>query len=331
MKQRTRRHQQGYVFKKGNIWYLRYYDRVLDANGKPAAQQKCRRLANAVGAYRTKQAARNLAAEFLQQFNDGTATPESSMTLTVFVDKFYLPHVETHKRKSTYDGYKKLWKRYLKPRSEISLRDFRTVEGENLLADIAAAEDLCRTTLAHIKAFLSGTFRFARRQGVLRSENPMRDVLLPKARQGNETKAYSLEEIMQMLMILPELAATIVATAAFTGARRGEIRGMLWENYSSEQIRITQSVWRRHIDEPKTRESAAPVPVIPALAKFLEKHRESKGKPQSGLMFANIFRRPLDLDKLAREEIKPALEKAKLECFDAGLLRISTDWGFRTK
>src|SRR6266481_6017687 len=140
----------------------------------------------------------------------------------------------------------------------------------------------------------------------------MRDVVLPKARQGKETYAYSLEEIMQMLVVLSEPAATIVATAAFTGARRGEIRGMLWENYSEGQIRITQSVWRCQIDEPKTRESAAPVPVIPALAKFLEKHRLACGDPKSGLMFANTFGRPLDLDKIAREVIRPALEKAKL-------------------
>jgi hypothetical protein len=76
--------------------------------------------------------------------------------------------------------------------AEKPLRDFRTVDGERLLLEIAKSELTC-TTLAHIKAFLSGAFRYAKRQGVLNSENPMRDVVLPKAKPGGDTYAYSLE------------------------------------------------------------------------------------------------------------------------------------------
>ena len=52
---------------------------------------------------------------------------------------------------------------------------------EQMLASIARGEDLCRSTLGHIKHFLSGVFRYARRQGVLDSANPMRDVEIPRA------------------------------------------------------------------------------------------------------------------------------------------------------
>jgi integrase len=56
----------------------------------------------------------------------------------------------------------------------------------------------------------------------------MRDVVLPKGRPPGETFAYSLEEIKQMLEVLPEPAATITAVAAFTGVRKSELRGFLW-------------------------------------------------------------------------------------------------------
>ena len=173
-----------------------------------------------------------------------------------------------------------MWSRHLKARSSIALRDFRTVEGENMLLAIARTENLNRTSLGHLKSFLSGAFRYARRQGILNTgENPMRDVVLPKARPDNETHAYSLEDILRMLVVVPELAATVLATAAFTGARRGEIRGMLWENYNGEQIRITQSVFGSHANEPKSARSKAPVPVIAPLAKYLERHRAASGEP----------------------------------------------------
>jgi integrase len=311
---RTRRHQRGYVFKKGSAWYLRYYDHVMGAAGEAEHKQKCRRLADAVGRYRTKQAAWELAEEFLRSLNDGTATPESSMTLLRYVEDYYLPHVEEQKRLSTYKGYVHMWSRHLKGRSLIALRDFRTVDGENMLRSIARTESLNRTSLAHLKSFLSGALRYARRQGILNAgENPMRDVVVPKARPSSETHAYSLEDIMKMLVVVPEPAATALATAAFTGARRGEIRGMLWENYSGDQIRITQSVFGSHADEPKTAKSKAPVPVIAPLAKYLDRHRVVSGESVSGLIFKSKTGTPMDLAQIARFVIRPALNGTGIE------------------
>jgi integrase len=144
------------------------------------------------------------------------------------------------------------------------------------LKDIARQENLSRTTLGHIKHFLSGVFRYARRQGVL--ENPMHDVEIPKARPVGETYAYSLEEEAQMLAILPEPTATVVAIAAFTGARKGEIRGFTWENYDGSEIRVEKSVWRSHVDEPKRPKSKGAIPVIGQLKVLLDQHWERCGK-----------------------------------------------------
>src|ERR1035438_2180381 len=51
---RTRRHQKGYVFKKGSTGYLRYFDNVVGPSGDVEHKQKCCKLADA----RTKQEAR---------------------------------------------------------------------------------------------------------------------------------------------------------------------------------------------------------------------------------------------------------------------------------
>jgi integrase len=263
------RHQEGYLYRKGSLWLLRYYDSEF-ADGSVRRVQKTKKLAVFGAECSNKTAARDLAREFLESINLARNTPESAMTLTRFTEDRYLPSVEEHKRISTFRGYRNMWRRYLKPRSNIMLREFRTVDGERLLQSIAKEHNLTCTTLAHIKAFLSGVFRFAKRQGVINSENPMRDVVLPKGNPPSETHAYSLEDIVQILDVLPEPAATIVAAAAFTGARKGEVRGFLWENYDGVQIRISQSFWRGHALEPKTRKSKAPVPVIAQLARRLE-------------------------------------------------------------
>jgi len=67
------------------------------------------------------------------------------MTLLRFTEDRYLPFVEEHKRSSTFHGYRNMWKRYLKLRCDIMLRDFRTVEGERILEPTAKEDKLTST------------------------------------------------------------------------------------------------------------------------------------------------------------------------------------------
>ncbi len=135
----------------------------------------------------------------------------------------------------------------------------------------------------------------------------------PQGEEGEETYAYSLEEVTQMLAVLPEPAATVVAAAAFAGMRRGELRGLRWESYSGTEIRVTQSVWESIVTEPKTRKSKAPIPVIAPLAQKLDAHRCTLGNPTSGYVFPSSKGTPLNLANLARRVVKPALVKAGLK------------------
>jgi integrase len=118
-----------------------------------------------------------------------------------------------------------------------------------------------------------------------------------------------------MLSLLPERAATVTAVAAFSGLRKGEIRGLLWEHYDRGEIRVTQSIWNSHVTQPKTRKSKAAVPVVPILCERLDRFRASIGDPQSGLVFAAGNGSPLNLDNLARRDIKPVIEGVGIPWF----------------
>jgi hypothetical protein len=58
----------------------------------------------------------------------------------------------------------------------------------------------------------------------------------------------------------------VIAAAVFTGARRGELRGMFWENYREGELLIARSIWNGITTDPKSRKSKAPIPIIPKLA-----------------------------------------------------------------
>ena len=115
-------------------------------------------------------------------------------------------------------------------------------------------------------------------------------------------------------------AATIVATAAYTGLRLSELRGLVWEAYTPTAdedslgcVFVTRSVWRSSIGEPKTQKSKAPVPVIPQLAARLSAHRGACGNPTAGPVFANTLGKPLALDWLYQTQMKDVLRRARSE------------------
>lgn len=74
-------------------------------------------------------------------------------------------------------------------------------------------------------------------RGISLTCNPVIGAATPKGKPALETFAYKLEEVLRIIGLLPEPAATVAATAAFIGLRRSEIRGLLWENYDGKEIR----------------------------------------------------------------------------------------------
>jgi integrase len=183
-----------------------------------------------------------------------------------------------------------------------------------MLADVAEKAGLGRSSLRHCKAFLSGAFKQAKRLGILDGLNPIQDVSIPRAPEPEETYAYSLDEIKTMLAELPEPTHTIVLTAALTGLRKGELRGLAWEDFTGTELSVRRSVWNSVVNEPKTRRSSAAIPVVSQLADALAAHKLRAGKfAQPGLpIFQAGNGKPLNLDNLARRVIMPALGRCAI-------------------
>jgi len=303
------RQQTGYLFHRGTSWFVRYYD--TDATGKRI--QKCEKLKVAYGGeYRTRRSVQPFIDEIIAPLNSGLLNPQATMLVTEFVDTIYLPeHVEKKLRPASLKQYRDVWRNHLKNRmGKLTLRSFRTVHGEQMLSDIAAKAKLGRSSLRHCKAFLSGAFKQAKRLGILDGLNPIQDTSIPNVPEASEdTYAYSLGEIKSMLAVLPEPARTIVLTAAFSGLRKSELRGLTWGSYNGEQLSVDRSVWNSTENVPKTKRSRSPVPVVRPLAEALEVHRLRAGVlAQPALpIFQAGNGKPLNLDNIVRRVINPAL------------------------
>jgi integrase len=228
------------------------------------------------------------------------------MLLTAYFDKFYLPAAKSRLRPSTLKDYEEIFEQHLHPRlGEIRLRDFRTVNGQRIVASIPGVS---HKRLLRIKAVLSAVFAHAIREGVTDPPNPMHFVSVPGRPAHFKGEAYSLTEIETMLVELDSVAKVVVAVAAFVGLRLSELRAIRWGDFDGENIHVRRSVWRTIVGPTKTVESEASVPVVPFLQDML---KEFRGDAQdSEYIFAGERRGgPLNLHNLAARVIRPAIER----------------------
>ena len=288
-------------------------DDVLQPDGTVKRKLVSKRLdVDYGGEYRTKASVRPFALDALNPVNSGTLNAQSTMPVIDFVERVYLPeYVAKQKRAATLKQYRDVWNNHLKARmGKLTLRESRTVHGEQMLAKIAEQAKLGRSSLRHCKAFLSGAFKQAKRLGILDGLNPIQDVSIPWAPEPEEdTYAYNLAEIRSILSVLPEPARTVVLTAALSGLRKGEIRGLNWEDFDGKELAVRRSVWNSVVNKPKTKKSKAPIPVVKQLAEALEAHKLRMGPLAVGPIFQGGTGKPLNLDNLARRVISPALSR----------------------
>ena len=316
MKTRGRnRAQGGSLVRIGGFWYVRYVER-RNIGGVIERRKVSHKLGPITG--KSKKAPPDIVDEARRHMATLTSSQlpsEHVLKMVEFVSQVYLPWVERYKRPSTLKGYRQAWEQHLKPHCEkingkdTWLKQVHTFHAQQWLDAIADEDgDLSRNSLRRIQSVLSGMFSLAKRLGYYTGVNPVQDTRVdPAAAEAAETYAYTLEEIQQLLDLLPEPAAT--AFAGSSGCRIGEIEGLQWEDYHDGELRISRSIWNGHVGKPKTRKSGAAVPVIRQLAERLELLRVRCQNPQTGPIFANSLGKPLAMNNVLERAIKPILNR----------------------
>jgi integrase len=323
--------QSGQVILRSGKWVLRYR---TDSNG--TRQKVSHELANAADhpdlrpTDVTKARARfaDKIAKHLAPINQGHTNVGGS-TLGDFIEQSYFARLawrltvpagnELHIEPSTINGYRDIFKVHVKdnPAAKMPLGQFKPRDAQRFLDSIP--QKLSHQTHLRIKNFVRGVFTWAVSDGHYDSSNPFDDVKaggytkksgapkgdarLDKIRASN-SHAYSLEEVAEMLDKLPEPARTVCAVAAFTGLSRSELRGLKWDDYKDQHIKVTRKVWEGQVGATKTDAREAAVYVVPLLQKILVKYKAEYPPMGGGWMFrGEKLLRPLDLDNLSRRDI----------------------------
>jgi len=319
--------QAGELIERGGAWLVRYYD---------GGKRTMKKLGSVIDFPRRDDITSTFQ-KFMAEVNETNKPfrPDAATTVTTFVTARYFPTVNADLRGSTLRGYKAIWNLHVEPGlGRLRVRDVRTYDCQQTMdAVIKAHPELKQATLSRVKSFMHAVFAEAIRLGLHDDVNPAGAVKIRGAQRKGETHAYSLADIKSILAEVTEPSRVILAVAAYSGLRRGEIVGLKWEDYDGARLWVRRNICfgergEMSVELPKTESSAAPVPVIAPLRKILDAWKAKAEVTEGCWIFPAGFTRkkdhpgdlldmaemtPLSPNNILRDQITPALEKAELE------------------
>lgn len=243
------------------------------------------------------------------------ATAPLSVLATIgTVAQQFMEHKKKTMRHASYAAYSSCWNLHLRDRmSRKVLRDFERKDAFELWERIAHdSPELSRKTLANIRIFVSGLFKWALDRGLYKGENPARASLPAGLRGRGETEAYTIDDVARLLtMIVNPMYQAVVALAWGSGMGKSELQGLRWQDYertdSGATINIRQSCVDGHFAEPKTANRKDYVKIDSVICEYMDAYTEMCGNPTEGLMFAYSNGRPLNLQSYAKKTLVPQI------------------------
>jgi integrase len=210
------------VERSPGVWRLRVYTGADPVTGNP------RQLSRTFKG--TKKQADSALAEFVTEVANGTDAVERTMTLAQFLDR-WIDHITPSRSPTTIRGYKFKVKRIAARLGRIPLQKLTAHQLDRAYHQWLE-EGLDPSSVHHLHRVLSAALHQAVKWGVL-SVSPT-DRASPPSRRTRDKEIPTPEGIQRLIDVAegdgkPVLAA-VIAVAATTGLRRGELAGLRWSD-----------------------------------------------------------------------------------------------------
>lgn len=216
-------------------------------------------------------------------------------------------------RLSTIADYRSAYRCHLAPRLHATpIADITGGTIAALVVDLAD-EGVSPKRLSNVLVPLRACLKWHYRIGELpRDPGPWFDAGAPAA---EERRILSVEEVERLVAETPARYRALVATAAWTGMRLGELRALTWEDIDLEArlIGVTKSRYRDTVQDGTKNGCNRVVPIPPHLADDLAALRASCHAPPGSPVFTTSRGTPVDADDFRRRVFAPALARAGLD------------------
>lgn len=238
--------------------------------------------------------------EALYQSRTGTLPLPTTVTLGAWLTQWLEEYKRPHIRRTTYDRYAMLMRRYLLPTlGHISVQQLRTADIQHVYNHLAThgradgSGGLSAGTIQFVHTVLYGALTQAVRHGLVtqnvsthttrRTPQPRVPTTLSRAQVANDLQTAVQGERLAAAYLLP----------FYTGLRRGEVLGLQWSalDLDAGQLHVRTMVVREQLDrpehgrrtrlvlrEPKTAAARRTIPLMPECVALLRRHRAQQAQ-----------------------------------------------------
>jgi len=312
---RKRRFQTGSVFarfsKRRNAWSWvgRYLEPILINNELKTVLRSVTigPCMNPKSADEKKQAQFKLQDTYLRDLNEGHALPTAVVDFTTFHAKWESTWLPSY-RDSTAKFYRDTAKTWLLPYfATAQLADITPVVLQEFLN--LCGTKFSRSVLKHLRATLNCLFRAAVTWHYLK-ESPAKGLRLPPGKPVQQAHVLTLNQIAQLVVLLPTPYREMVLLAGATGLRPSELWGLQWQDLdpTAQVVHVRRRVYRRHVGETKTPQSVRDVFVAEPVLAALEPRR---GAPDE-FVFHGERGGTIRGDEVLTKYIRPVAERLQL-------------------
>jgi integrase len=202
----------------------------------------------------------------------------------------------------------------------------REVSRERIQAMLNAklAKGLAWETVHHLQCALSKILGTAVEWGYIEA-NAVRMTRLPRRCRRSQKTVLTPEQLRLLLARLPEPSRSLVLLLIVTGLRIGELLALRWRNVDlgTALLRVEETVYAGHFDEPKSRHSVRLIPLGPFALAILRAKRAKAPVDSATLLFSSGKGTVLDRRTLLSRQLKPAAKTLGLGNVNWHLLRHS--------
>jgi integrase len=237
--------------------------------------------------------------------SENRTVPDGKVTFGDFVDQF-LSDVAQHTLKpKTYSSYKWILEKHVTPDlGHIRLTHLQPYQLQNLYSE-KLKSGLSNRTVRHIHATIRRVLNEAVKWELI-YRNPCNQVTPPRL-EKTPPAVWTVDEARTFLSAVAEHRwHAIYLIALTTGARRGEILGMEWENidWAKGTIRIEKTIsevnGRAVITEPKTQRSRRTISLPEIVLDHLKPNMPAQAGKKTGFIFASNVGTPIAPRNLLR-------------------------------
>ena len=240
--------------------------------------------------YPTLRLARRLLEERLREVNHEDYRPSSSETFGRFA-KRWMETVMIHNKPSTQSSAKSIILRHLIPAfGSMPIEQIRT----EVLQAWIAQQTLGSRSVRNMVKTLRAMWVTAKAWGYARS-NPFADLRLPSTRKP-AIYHFSVEEALAIIAKARGWEKLFFRLLAETGMRPGELAGLRRQDVQGRILEISQSVWCRRVQTPKTATAQRRIAISIPLSLELDHHLRTVAPNQHGLVFVEENGKLLDMD-----------------------------------